>query len=112
MQKQTFKPWELALMLALCLAFVTGLWAQGTQAELSSKDDRWIRLMLKTVDGKLLLSVKNPVEQPLVFADGLPVTSKKGHGYGTQSIRYMTEKLGGKCQFSIQNDLFILRAII
>ena len=24
-------------MLALCLAFVTGLWAQGTQAELSSK---------------------------------------------------------------------------
>lgn len=37
MQKQTFKPWELALMLALCLAFVTGLWAQGTQAELSSK---------------------------------------------------------------------------
>lgn len=37
MKRLNLKGWELALMLALCLTFVTGLWAQGTQAELSAK---------------------------------------------------------------------------
>lgn len=73
---------------------------------------RQIYLMLKNSNGKLLLSVKNPYKETPVLVDGIPTTNKKGHGYGTQSIRYMTEKLGGKCQFSIQNDLFILRVII
>ena len=73
---------------------------------------RSIRLMLKTVEGKLLLSVKNPVKDPPVFADGLPVSKRKGHGYGAQSIRYMTQRLGGNCQFSVQDGMFILRVVI
>lgn len=75
-------------------------------------EKRSIRVMIKISNGKLLLSVKNPVGTNVVFADGLPVTGKRGHGYGTQSIRYMTEKLGGNCQFSIQNDTFILRVVL
>lgn len=73
---------------------------------------RQIKLMLKDADGKLLLSVKNPVKTAPVFVDGLPSTNKAGHGYGTQSIRYMTEKLGGKYQFTSEEDLFILRIVI
>ena len=73
---------------------------------------RRIRLMLKAVEGKLLLSVKNPVKEIPVFADGLPVSKRKGHGYGTQSIRYMTERLGGNCQFSVEDGTFILRVVI
>lgn len=73
---------------------------------------RSIRLMLKTSGGKLLLSIKNPVGQKVVFSDGLPVSGKKGHGYGTQSIRYITERLGGNCQFSVQDGLFIVRVIL
>ena len=75
-------------------------------------DSRSITLMLKNSDSKLLLSVKNPVSQPIIFADGLPVSGKHGHGYGTQSIRYVTEKLGGNCQFFIQDDIFIFRAVL
>ena len=73
---------------------------------------RSIRLMLKESNGKLLLSVKNPVLQKVTFANGLPVAEKKGHGYGTQSIRYMTERLGGNCQFSQQQNTFILRVVL
>ena len=73
---------------------------------------RRIRLMLKYSGEKLLLSVKNPVGQPVLFADGLPISGKKGHGYGTQSIRYMAERLGGNCQFSQQGDTFILRVVL
>ena len=68
--------------------------------------------MLKDSGGKLLLSVKNTFNGTPVFIDGLPTTNKKGHGYGTQSIRYMTEKLGGKCQFSTQDNIFILRVVL
>ena len=56
-----------------------------------------IRVMIKVSNEKLLLSVKNPIGQRITFADGLPVTGRRGHGYGTQSIRYMTAKLGGMC---------------
>ncbi len=73
---------------------------------------RTVSLMLKGADGKLLLSVKNPIGKNPVFSDGLPVSSKKGHGYGTQSIRYLTEKLGGNCQFTVNDGYFITRVII
>ena len=76
------------------------------------RDVRCVKLMLKISDGKLLLSVKNPVAQPVSFSDGIPVSGKNGHGYGTQSIRYLTERLGGNCQFSLQDDTFILRVIL
>lgn len=73
---------------------------------------RKLKLMLKKSGGKLLLSVKNPVARQITFADGLPVSGKDGHGYGTQSIRCLTERLGGNCQFSLQGDTFILRVAI
>lgn len=85
--------------------------ALNAQAELPPAQ-RCIRLMLKTMDGKLLLSVKNPVKTPPVFSDGLPISHRPGHGYGTQSIRYMTERLGGNSQFSMQDNLFVLRVVI
>ena len=85
--------------------------ALNAQTELPPTD-RKIKLMLKDSGGKLLLSVKNTFNGTPVFIDGLPTTNRKGHGYGTQSIRYVTEKLGGKCQFSTQDNIFILRVIL
>ena len=78
------------------------------------KGKRAIHLMLKRTDGKLLLSVKNPLLTVPEFSDGLPISPKAGkdHGYGAQSIRYVTEKLGGNCQFSVQNGHFLLRVIL
>lgn len=73
---------------------------------------RKIRLMLKVSNGKLLLSVKNPFAEAPTFVDGVPISKRKGHGYGMQSILYLTEKVGGKCQFSVENDTFILRIVL
>lgn len=85
--------------------------ALNAQLELPEKK-RCIRVLLKNSDGRLLLSVKNPFRKAPQFADGLPVSTRKGHGYGTQSIRFMTDRLGGNCQFSVQNDMFVLRVIL
>ena len=70
------------------------------------------KLMLKIDNGKLLLSIRNHFEEKIVFSDDIPVSNKVGHGYGTQSICYMTEKLGGNYQFMVEGNEFILRVII
>ena len=75
-------------------------------------EKRNIKLMIKTHGEKLLLSIKNPFLEPPVFINGIPVSKRKGHGYGSQSISFLTERLGGNCQFTIEEDLFVLRVII
>lgn len=79
-----------------------------------AEESRQIKVMLKNSDGKLLLSVKNSfgTAPEWDYVNQMPMTSKENHGYGTQSILYMTEKLGGKCQFSLQDNIFILRVIL
>lgn len=74
--------------------------------------ERYVKLVLKNHNGKLLISVANPYGREPVFINGFPVARKKGHGYGTQSIRYMTERLGGNCQFKLESGEFVLRVII
>jgi len=85
--------------------------AMYAQMELP-KGKRSIKVMLKISDSKLLLSVRNPFRKKPLFADGMPVSDKSGHGYGTQSIRYITEHLGGNCQFTIENETFVLRVVL
>lgn len=85
--------------------------AYNAQMQLS-ENQRKVRLSLKHYDKKLLLSVKNPFLKAPVFCDGLPVSDRSGHGYGTQSIRYMTQRLGGDCQFMLDGNTFVLRVII
>ena len=41
MKQQTLRPWELALLLALCVTFAAGMWADRTQRQLS---DQLVRL--------------------------------------------------------------------
>lgn len=87
--------------------------AVNVQMELP-EEARQIKLMLKNADEKLLLSVKNPFHTAPKwdYVNQIPLATKAGHGYGTQSIAYLTEKLGGKCQFSLQDHLFVLRVIL
>lgn len=75
-------------------------------------EKRSIKLMLKTDNGKLLLSIRNHFEGKIIFSDGVPISNKPGHGYGTQSICYITQKLGGNYQFMAENNEFILRVVI
>jgi sensor histidine kinase regulating citrate/malate metabolism len=85
--------------------------ALNATSKLSEKE-RNIKFLLKTTNGKLLLSIRNPFSGNIIFSDGLPVSKISGHGYGTQSIRYMTKRLGGNCQFTIEENEFILRVVI
>ena len=94
----------------ICNALDNALNAQQALPE----EQRLVKLALKYSNERLLLSVKNPFSgpSPLNPATQMPMSNKEGHGYGTQSIVYLTEQLGGKCQFSVEDNLFILRVIL
>lgn len=82
-------------------------------AQLSLPEEkRTIRLKLRNHNNKLLLSVKNHFDERPVFADGKPVTDRKGHGYGTQNIVYLSERMGGNCRFAVEEDKFVLMIVI
>lgn len=76
------------------------------------EEERLIHLDLKMSGDKLLFSLKNRFSERPVLVDGVPRAALPGHGFGTQSIRYMTEKLNGNCQFLIKNDWFVLQIIL
>ena len=73
---------------------------------------RKIGLDMRTHNDKLLISIRNTYGKKPHMADGLPVSGEPGHGFGTQSIRYVTEKLKGNCQFGVDEKYFILRIVL
>ena len=103
---------ELPDPVILCTILANGL-DNALNAQKALPDGkRSIKLMLKTSGGKTLLSIKNPYLRKPSFVDGSPVSHRPGHGYGTQSIRYAAEQLGGKAQFTLEEDRFVLRVMI
>ena len=75
-------------------------------------ENRRILLDLYRNNDKLLLSMKNTFAKAPVFVDGMPQTNETGHGLGTKSIYYVTEKLHGNCQFSVSGEYFVLQIIL
>lgn len=73
---------------------------------------KWTKLTISRKENHLLLQIQNPILQAPKFVDGVPVSNKKKHGIGVQSIVYYVEQLNGQCHFSISDQLFILRIII
>ncbi|MBR3785313.1 MAG: sensor histidine kinase [Firmicutes bacterium] len=76
------------------------------------EERRQIHMSLSEKGGKILLSIKNPYGQTPKFVGDMPVSKESGHGYGTQSIRYTVEKLGGNCQFALVEGQFVMRVIV
>ena len=76
------------------------------------KNKRFINLSVSLKNGKLLISVKNPYATAPKLENGMPIAREKGHGLGTRSIKLTANRLGGNCQFSVTDKLFIVRVII
>ena len=76
------------------------------------REKRFARIEMRMNGDKLLISVKNTFYEPPVFADGIPISQRQGHGIGTQSIVAVTEKLRGNSQFTANDGIFILRVIL
>ena len=76
------------------------------------ENQRFIELNLMEKNGKILFSLENSYAVKPKLVDGMPISKEKEHGFGTQSIRYTTEKLNGNCQFLVTENRFILQIVL
>lgn len=74
--------------------------------------ERIIELKMTESGGKLFISLENTYGIKPEIIDGIPVSRRKNHGLGTQSIQYTTEKTKGNCHFSLAGDRFVLRIVL
>ena len=75
-------------------------------------EEKWVNLSICEKKDHLLLKIENPIVKVPRFADGVPISGKKGHGIGVKSIVYYVEQLNGQCHFSTTDHSFVLRIII
>lgn len=62
--------------------------------------------------GKLFLQIVNSCGEDIAFEDGIPVTSKFGHGIGVRSICAIVEQYDGVYTISAGDGQFVLRISI
>jgi len=74
-------------------------------------DKRVISMNIGFRQGMKSIHVENYCKEKVEFQNGLPVTSKKDknhHGFGVQSIQYITEKYHGNVVMQNRKDTFYL----
>ena len=74
-----------------------------------------INLTVRAQNKVVLIHCENYFSADLTMVDGLPVTTKDDlvfHGYGTKSMRFVTEKYGGTISFAAEGDVFTTNILI
>ena len=77
-------------------------------------EKRVISLHVKSADTLVSVNANNWYKNDLEFEGGLPLTTKKDkefHGFGMQSIRYITEMYGGNMQINADGGIFNLNIL-
>ena len=71
--------------------------------------DRWVSLYCGVKHNQLLMEIKNPYTGSIPMADGLPVATEPGHGYGCRSIRSIVLNHRGLYSFEPKDGIFTLQ---
>ena len=79
------------------------------------QDMRQIDVQIYRKGQFLVMNIINPLNESLVYEDGIPVTTKenrKFHGFGLKSIKYMVKKCGGIVNIKEEGGCFSLMMLI
>ena len=99
---------ELSLVMALSNLMENAIAA----VSLLPAEKRWFRFTAVNT-GQLILELANPYEGIVTLDEkGLPVSTKEGHGRGSQSIQDFVVKYGGELVYETAGGLFKVRLMI
>lgn len=93
----------------LCSVVSNGLENALHAASQPEVADRWVGFSCYVRQGNIFMLIQNPYAGQVVIRDGLPVSSREGHGYGCYSIQTIAQRNGGLCSFEAENGVFSLR---
>jgi hypothetical protein len=80
--------------------------------KIADTDKRCIKLRMYSKNNKLCIDIRNSYQAEPVFKQGLPISNRQEHGFGTKSMVYIMEKYNGIYQFSTDDGWFIFQAIV
>ena len=83
--------------------------------KLSKEEMRQIDVLIHKQQSFLVVNITNPVGEPLLFDEGLPVTTKADktiHGFGVRSMKYIVKKYDGFLNASEEDGCFSLKILI
>ena len=78
---------------------------------LQNKEDRIIRLGIRTFNKMTFIHEENPLSEHLTLDGGLPVTTKADlllHGYGLKNVRNVVENHGGQVVLNTEGGKFCI----
>ena len=93
----------------LCSVVSNGLENALRAASQPEVADQWVGFSCYVRQGNIFMLIQNPYAGQVVIRDGLPVSSREGHGYGCYSIQTIAQRNGGLCSFEAKDGLFSLR---
>lgn len=71
-----------------------------------------VELRFQPKNSRLFLRIKNPCRGEVRLENGVPVSTRPGHGIGVQSILAVVERYGGGCTFMQENGEFVLQLFL
>jgi CRISPR/Cas system CMR subunit Cmr6 (Cas7 group RAMP superfamily) len=107
-------PRELAVSdMDLCLVFSNAIEnAINALDSIQSTDGKFLKILCKTQNNKLLIAITNRFEGTVIFVDEIPINKSENHGLGTKSIAAIAEKYNGVYSFTAENGIFNTRIIL
>ena len=96
----------------LCSLLSNGLENAIRAAALAHGRERAVSISLQVRQQNLLLSIRNPYEGEITFENGIPQSSRNGHGFGSRSIISIVNEHSGQVSFSANGGIFLLRIML
>lgn len=78
----------------------------------SSPNDRTLKIVCKSKNGKLFIQITNSYEDAVTFVHDLPVNTQENHGLGTKSIAAVAKKYNGVYSFTAGDGVFSTSIIL
>ena len=79
---------------------------------IKDSNDRLITIHCNAKNNKHFIQVTNSYIDKITFENGLPVTNKANHGFGTKSIIAIVKRYQGIFSFTAEEGIFIMNVIL
>lgn len=86
--------------------------ALNAVSRLTDDYDKYVSVSLMIKQHNLLIAIENPYIGEIKMVNGIPASSKEGHGFGTKGIVYIVNKHNGQVSFSADGYTFRLRVML
>ena len=97
----------------LCALLSNGIEnAISAAVEVDAEEKRKVYFSCQPHKGKLLILIRNPFKGMLTMQEGLPQSSRPGHGFGTKSIKMIAERHNGYFSFEARDGQFTLKVVL